>query len=772
MHYDSWGQNHLTVFSDGYQERSVYDPITRRATLQPESGSQKLGQQLTEYNLAGLPIKVTQYDSQGTEQGSAHYEYDGLGQLRKETDELGQITLYEYDHFGRVTQTTLPENTIIQKSYAPHSTASLITGISVNNFSMGNQTFDSLERLTETTSGGRTSAFSYENASSVPAAVTAPTGETVSYEYLKELGNAVKKISAPEILQTWDYDALTGAMTSATQAAGMIRQMTYYPSGLLKNETSMPDGAAQKSTAYTYSLAGAPQSYTDVFGVTQRYDYDEHGRRIGIEDNDIKVSLGYDAFGRFTKQQATDKKTGAVLSTTLTYDDLNREIKREISASGQSVLVIEQTYQRNHLLKERITQRGRTTLRKEMFAYDSRNRLIEYTCNGEARPQDPYGKAIHRQTFSYDALGNMTKTQTDFSGGRNTATYIYSAIDPTQLLKVNNDHSDYPKEITLEYDKAGRMIRDEAGRTLRYDALGRLQQVNGAGAKGGQYAYDALNTLVSQVVQDEPIYDLYYRADDLVGEARRDGSSQTRYVKSNGCCVGQCTKQGSSNTSRLTTTNQQGSVLSVSEGNHAPQDCIYTRYGYRTPQTETPSVLGFNGERLDPVSGTYHLGNGYRAYNPILMRFNCPDSWSPFGAGGINPYAYCDGDPINRVDPNGHLSWQAELGIGLGVVGLVLAVFTAGTSIAAAGAISAAIESASAISLVVGTLGVAADVASIASGALEDANPQASATLGWISLGLGGPGAVSGLATAARAGKKLISGLAKGGGKIRSQSPV
>lgn len=100
---------------------------------------------------------------------------------------------------------------------------------------------------------------------------------------------------------------------------------------------------------------------------------------------------------------------------------------------------------------------------------------------------------------------------------------------------------------------------------------------------------------------------------------------------------------------------------------------------------------------------------------------------------GINPYAYCDGDPINRVDPNGHLSWQAELDIGLGVVGLVLAVFTAGTSIAAAGAISAAIESASAISLVVGTLGVAADVASIASGALEDANPQASATLGWIS---------------------------------------
>lgn len=47
--------------------------------------------------------------------------------------------------------------------------------------------------------------------------------------------------------------------------------------------------------------------------------------------------------------------------------------------------------------------------------------------------------------------------------------------------------------------------------------------------------------------------------------------------------------------------------------------------------------LRFNGERRDAVSQNYHLGNGYRAYNPATMRFNCPDSWSPFGAGGINP---------------------------------------------------------------------------------------------------------------------------------------
>ena len=36
------------------------------------------------------------------------------------------------------------------------------------------------------------------------------------------------------------------------------------------------------------------------------------------------------------------------------------------------------------------------------------------------------------------------------------------------------------------------------------------------------------------------------------------------------------------------------------------------------------------------------------------MRFNSPDSLSPFGEGGVNAYGYCEGDPVNRADPGGH----------------------------------------------------------------------------------------------------------------------
>lgn len=80
----------------------------------------------------------------------------------------------------------------------------------------------------------------------------------------------------------------------------------------------------------------------------------------------------------------------------------------------------------------------------------------------------------------------------------------------------------------------------------------------------------------------------------------------------------------------------------------------YTPFGYDAPRANGGPLLGFNSQLLD-LSCTYLLGNGYRAYNPTTMRFNSPDSLSPFNGGGINAYVYCSNDPINNVDPSGHI---------------------------------------------------------------------------------------------------------------------
>jgi RHS repeat-associated protein len=103
----------------------------------------------------------------------------------------------------------------------------------------------------------------------------------------------------------------------------------------------------------------------------------------------------------------------------------------------------------------------------------------------------------------------------------------------------------------------------------------------------------------------------------------------------------------------LLATDHQRSVINALDENR-PHPIAYTPYGHRPVENALLSLLAFNGERPDPLTGHYHLGNGYRQFNPVLMRFNSPDSWSPFGEGGVNAYVYCEGDPVNRVDPTGH----------------------------------------------------------------------------------------------------------------------
>lgn len=101
---------------------------------------------------------------------------------------------------------------------------------------------------------------------------------------------------------------------------------------------------------------------------------------------------------------------------------------------------------------------------------------------------------------------------------------------------------------------------------------------------------------------------------------------------------------------------------------------------HATPTSLLDNTIRFNGERRDPVTGAYYLGNGYRMYNPRLMRFQAVDNMSPFGKGGLNGYAYCLGDPINQRDPSGHFAFLSLL-----IGAIIGAVIFAGTTIVSEG---------------------------------------------------------------------------------------
>jgi len=186
-------------------------------------------------------------------------------------------------------------------------------------------------------------------------------------------------------------------------------------------------------------------------------------------------------------------------------------------------------------------------------------------------------------------------------------------------------------------------------------------------------------------------------------------------------------------TIQLTGVNRTGcTLLSLSQG--TAQDFTWSPYGNSPARTGQSALLpGFNGERADPLTGVTHLGNGYRAYNPSLMRFTCPDSHSPFGNGGVNPYAYCSGDPINQTDPSGHgpALWTVLAGTLAGEISAAdAATYTLVTA--------AMVAQRNARKIAIGT-GIASLAISlqVASNKTAESNPQASRALEWAARGLG-----------------------------------
>lgn len=173
-----------------------------------------------------------------------------------------------------------------------------------------------------------------------------------------------------------------------------------------------------------------------------------------------------------------------------------------------------------------------------------------------------------------------------------------------------------------------------------------------------RYQYDPLDRLAALTPLAQAMARRFYKGESLATELQ--GTAHNSILRAGNQLLAYKNQSGIA----LLGTDRQNSVL------HAEDIAIaYAPYGHREKIDVQPGLPGFNGEQPDPVTGHYLLGNGYRAYNPVLMRFNSPDSLSPFGKGGLNAYAYCVGDPINKSDPSGHGS-DLDLGLSFAWVAL------------------------------------------------------------------------------------------------------
>lgn len=504
--YDDWGQQRSQVRPDGVEEHEVTDPIKQTVTTWIAG----LGKTVTHNNLFDKPDSIKRYNVEVDPANpkwvlySEHsYFYDGSGRTAHEFDALKNKTAYAYDAFGRMLKSTLPDNAVVERRYALHSTEDLPTWIGVhangNVKKLGEQAFDGLDRMTQSITGGRVTHYRFKAGETQPCKIIRPTLEEVDYVYEPALGEdpSQRTTKSDSIASTYDYDPQNARLKSSEEG-GIKLSREYHTTGEIKSETRV-QGGQTFTMSYDYSRQARLLKYVDVLNQDQIYNYDKStGRLLRTTLGSTEATFGYNSLGEIGSIVTTDGTQ--TLTTTLTFDDQGREVLRVFDFDGKVTQELKQVYNKVDGLTQSILTENGNLLRDQTYQYDPRSRLEIYECKGTQQPVDPYGKSIDMQTFICDELDNIVRVTTYFPGGNNRATYTFNnPNDPTQLSSVSNNHADYPGTINLTYNADGCLLNDEEGRLLDYDGLGRLISVSvPTGGASKSYGYDPLDTLVSQ----------------------------------------------------------------------------------------------------------------------------------------------------------------------------------------------------------------------------------------------------------------------------------
>lgn len=716
--YDNWGQPSKVQVLGGITQYNEYDPVTQVRTVKQQYLSTACCMQTTQYNSLGAIAKETFIDAAGSEYQSIQYEYDTAGRISKQKGVSGLEQTFGWDDFDRVLKFS-GDGVEHAYEYPDHTTSSLASRLTLNKpldkyaYAWGSRKIDGLDRVLEEQAGGRTKSFSY-TASNTWGILTSTPPPSV---------NPSQKVSTQ-----FAYDPSTSTLTQTT---------TGYPARTTKS-------------TYTYSLRGLLLKYTDDFGNQTTYTYDLMGRLTGTTGTGISTTLSYDTDERLVKETVTELSSKACMTVTYKYDAKNRESERVFSAAGYPALTLRQSFNGHNRLATITLLRDATELSHESFSYTSGGQLFVYECRGSQRPVDIHGKKLSKQTFSYNALGGVQQCVSVFDGGQDTATFNYDVKDKTQLRSITHSAAGLGT-LTLDYDTFGRLSNNESGYSLTYNNAGQIGQLIRSGADFREYSYLYEEQGNVAACFGTYYYERYYYRNGQ--QYARDGVVQikgtyysrlSRIANQSDSCqlLQQAIKPTDSAGSDAIShsfelKNSMGSVIaSYDLATKAQTLFSYTPFGFRPDDWSQRSWLGFNGEPIDRPTGTYHLGNGERVYNSAIQIFQTPDSFSPFGPGGLNGYVYCSNDPINFSDPNGHaeiVRQYSQVTHGAFIEDPVLMAsmdlaFSAALAVATGGVSTGFGLATLGLTIVSGSFGVAA-------AALAEHDPHTGNVLSWISLG-------------------------------------
>ena len=423
-----------------------------------------------------------------------------------------------------------------------------------------------------------------------------PSGDTLRTSYAYDFTGNVTRTLATLIRPS--------SSSQRTVTSDMAR--SYSRRGLLLSESTTV--TVRSSSGAVVSRAGAPMemSYTDLGRLEER--------RMGGGQSPVTDSLRYNIQGWLSSQRAARGGTD-IFSLNLAY----------FSPSSPAT---EARY--NGSVSECSWRQAGQDGNTYVYSYDSLGRLAGSALNG--------GSAFTERDIEYDGNSNITALKR-YGGNASLINDLHLTYQGNHLSSVTDGDATY----RYAYDQNGNLTHDGMeGSAVAYNMLNMPRRVT-KGLQTLSYGYFADGSRYSATGTDAGhLYE---------GPFELSSSGALTSVEFVG---GRFNAASSSLAPTWFITDHLGSVRSVvcDDGTILQQNDYYP-YGERHGNAQLTAGSNrwqFSGKENQQALGYNAYDFGARFYNHLQWTTMDPMAEKYYG---LSPYAYCAGDPVNMVDPEG-----------------------------------------------------------------------------------------------------------------------
>lgn len=702
--YDGFGRVRTVTNADGYVIMTDYDALDRPTLITYPDGTYE---QIVYDRLDA----VHQRDRMGR---WSHITYDSLDRPNVIQDALGRVAQFIWCSCGSLSEIIDP---LKQVTTFTRDLQGRVIG--------------------KTYPDGKSIVYKYENTTSRLKEVKDAKGQLTQYSYfiddnLKQVDYINAVVATPSV--SFTYDPAYNRMTTMTDGTGITTYAYNAISTTLgAGRLASIDGPLSNDLiAYTYDSLGRVSSRS-INGITSSVTYDDLGRIVS-ENN----ALGNFVYAYVNQTERLSSITLPNGQNTLFdyYDNAgDLQLKRiwNKAPDGTTLSKFDYQYNKQGSITKLTHQVGTTDPADNNFGYDFADQLISAT-----RTNQNTAAILKRNVYRYDLAGNRTSEQTDNTvtssvynnlnqlttqqgegpiyvkgtlskfalvvvKNQTTSDSVLATVDTTNSFEafvktvagINSvvitatDYSGNKNQSTNNYniavnaginnshvfDNNGNTVSGTApGVTYSWDAADRLVKVT-QGGNVTEFVYDGFGRRAAEKLNGTIIKRWLWDGTELCEERDASGATVTKRFFTQGEQI--------NGVNYYFTKDQLGSIreMIAADGITISARYDYDPYGRRTLITGTDlSDLGFTGYYYHKDGGLYLTL--YRAFNPNTGTWLNRDPIEE--AGGINLYAYVNGNPVNLIDPLGSSWWSITKSFIGGVVFGAVTTYVVGVAVAVA----------------------------------------------------------------------------------------